>query len=126
MTEKTAAVILTQIYNTWSTKISENYKDGVVRDAFELALAALSGSSDERSGTAFIHFGRRMAIEKQYLKWCEQNSVAEKPNSMVAFLLIKGWLNEEKIAEELRPGGETHDKHTDTHACDCAWQEVKE
>ena len=51
MTKKTAAVILTQIYNTWSTKISENYKDGVVQEAFELAIEVLSGSSDEK-GTA--------------------------------------------------------------------------
>lgn len=125
MTKKTAAVVLTQIYNTWSTKISENYKDGVVQDAFELAIETLSGLGEEEP-KPFIHFGRRMAIERQYLKWCEQNGVAEKPNSMVAFMLIKGWLNEEKIAEDLRPGGETHDLHTQTHACDCALQEVKE
>ena len=50
MTKKTAAVILTQIYNTWSTKISENYKDGVVKDAFELAIETLYESNDERTG----------------------------------------------------------------------------
>lgn len=49
----------------------------------------------------FIHFGLRMQIEELYLKWCEEEGVANKPNSFVAFMMSKKWLNEEKIIEDL-------------------------
>ena len=49
----------------------------------------------------FIHFGYRMQIKDMYLQWCEENGIANKPNSFVAFLMSKGWLNEKRIIEEL-------------------------
>lgn len=50
----------------------------------------------------FIHFGRRMEIERLYLEWCAEEGIANKPNSMVVFLMEKGWLNEEKIIKDLK------------------------
>ena len=49
----------------------------------------------------FIHFGLRMEIEELYLKWCEEEGIANEPNSFVVFMMSKGWLNEEKIIEDL-------------------------
>ena len=49
----------------------------------------------------FIHFGLRMQIEELYLKWCEEEGVTNEPNSFVVFMMSKGWLNEEKIIEDL-------------------------
>lgn len=50
----------------------------------------------------FIHFGRRMEIERLYLEWCAEEGIANKPNSMVVFFMEKGWLNEEKIIKDLK------------------------
>lgn len=49
----------------------------------------------------FIHFGRRMEIERLYLEWCEEEGIANEPNSFVVFMMEKGWLNERKIIEDL-------------------------
>ena len=49
----------------------------------------------------FIHFGRRMKIEKLFYEWCESEGVANKPNSMIVFLMEKGWLNGKKVIEDL-------------------------
>ena len=49
----------------------------------------------------FIHFGRRIEIETLYLKWCAEEGIKNTPNSLIAFLMSKGWLNERKIIEDL-------------------------
>lgn len=49
----------------------------------------------------FIHFGLRMEIEQQYLDWCKREGIANKPNSLVVFMMLQGWLNEEKIIRDL-------------------------
>ena len=49
----------------------------------------------------FVHFGRRMKIEELFYEWCETEGIAKKPNSMVVFLMEKGWLNEEQIIKDL-------------------------
>lgn len=50
----------------------------------------------------FIHFGLKMEIERLYFEWCEEEGIANKPNSFIVFLMEKGWLNEEKIIEDLK------------------------
>lgn len=47
----------------------------------------------------YIH---RLQIEKQFLKWCEVNGIAKKPNSLVAYLQSQGWLNTDKIISDLK------------------------
>lgn len=49
----------------------------------------------------FVHFSRRMKIEELFYEWCEAEGIAKKPNSMVVFLMEKGWLNEEQIIKDL-------------------------
>lgn len=51
-----------------------------------------------------IFFSQRMAIEKQFLEWCKEYGIAEKPNSLVAFMEGNGWLNEEKIEKDFPLG----------------------
>ncbi len=46
-------------------------------------------------------FSQRMEIERLFLEWCEQNKVAPKPNSLVAFMSINGWLNEDAITRDV-------------------------
>ena len=41
MTKEKASILLTQIFNTYSDVITANYKDGVIRDAFVMAIEAL-------------------------------------------------------------------------------------
>ena len=50
----------------------------------------------------FIYFGMRMKIEELFLEWCDKNWIAKTPHSMVVFMLEKGWLNEEKIYNDLK------------------------
>lgn len=51
-----------------------------------------------------VWFSQRMEIERRFLAWCEENGVAVKPNSLVAFMEIKGWLNEEAINRDIPMG----------------------
>ena len=51
-----------------------------------------------------LWFKDRMNIEKQYLKWCKENSIAEMPNSMVVFMESNHWLDMDKIKEDLKKG----------------------
>lgn len=48
-----------------------------------------------------ILFSQRMEIERRFLDWCAQNGVAVKPNSLVAFMEINGWLNEEAVIRDV-------------------------
>ena len=49
----------------------------------------------------FVHFGLRMQIEEMFLNWCREEGIAEEPNSLVVFMMLHRWLNEEKIIKDL-------------------------
>ena len=53
-------------------------------------------------GVGMLFFKHRMKIERMFLKWCKDNGIMDVPNSVVAFMQIKGWLNEDKILEDLK------------------------
>ena len=42
-----------------------------------------------------------MKIYNLFIEWCEENKVAKNSQSFIAFLQIKGWLNEDKILNDL-------------------------
>lgn len=44
-----------------------------------------------------IWFKERVAIVTMYKQWIWKNGVADTPVSLISFLQIKGWLNEDKI-----------------------------
>lgn len=46
-------------------------------------------------------FSKRLLIEKLFIEWCYQNRVLCAPQSLVGFMQGKGWLNEDKIIEDL-------------------------
>ena len=48
-----------------------------------------------------ILFSQRHEIERQFYKWCEENGAANCPMNVVAFMQGKGWLNEEKIRNDV-------------------------
>lgn len=54
------------------------------------------------SGPAMVLFTQRIQIEKLYLDWCGEHGVANKPNSMVAFMQANNWLNEDQIMADLK------------------------
>ena len=41
MTKEKASILLIQVFNTYSNIITANYKDGVIQEAFEMAIEAL-------------------------------------------------------------------------------------
>jgi len=47
-----------------------------------------------------IWFSQRMAIERAFNEWAEQNGIAKKPNSLVAFLQINHCLDEEQVCKK--------------------------
>ena len=54
-----------------------------------------------------LYFSKRLRISSMYSKWLEDNStdtyrVEDCPLSVVSFLSTMGWLNEEKILEDLK------------------------
>lgn len=63
-----------------------------------------------------------MEIERQYLEWCEEEAVVDEPNSFVVFLMLKGWLNEEKIIEDLEGyKDESQTEDDKKHCVFCKW-----
>ena len=49
-----------------------------------------------------VFFSARMWIEKEFEKWCEEKGVKKCPNSLVAFMDIKGYLKAEDIMNDWR------------------------
>ena len=79
----------------------------------------------------FIHFGRRMKIEKLFYEWCESEGVANKPNSMIVFLMEKGWLNGKKVIEDLADTPQTEETEAERldridNEIEDAWARIKE
>lgn len=49
-----------------------------------------------------LFYSHRVQIEKLFAKWCMENGVAYLPNSLVAYMELKNWLNTDKILEDLK------------------------
>lgn len=49
-----------------------------------------------------IFFSHRMKIYDMFINWCEENKVAKNTQSFIAYLQINGWLNEDKIINDLK------------------------
>ena len=54
-----------------------------------------------------LTYSERLKIEKLFLKWCDTQFVdgvklAKRPTTLVSYMLIREWLNVEKISEELK------------------------
>lgn len=55
--------------------------------------------SEER---IMILFSTRMKIAQLFIEWCKENKVRKSFDSLVAFMQINEWLNEDKICEDLK------------------------
>lgn len=53
-----------------------------------------------------LYFSYRKKLEEEYMKWVEQEKVANCPFNVISFLEMKGLLNREKIDELLESKGE--------------------
>lgn len=47
-----------------------------------------------------VLFSVRRWVEREFIKWCEENGVAKVGNAMVAFMEIHGWINGDKLVED--------------------------
>ena len=48
-----------------------------------------------------VYFNERKKLEDLYIKWVEENKVANCPFNVISILEIKGLLNEKKVKELL-------------------------
>ena len=53
-----------------------------------------------------LFFNDRKKLEEEYMKWVEQEKVANCPFNVISFLEIKDLLNREKVAKFLESKGE--------------------
>lgn len=51
-----------------------------------------------------LFFKHRKTIEELFYLWAFNQHVKVCPNSLVAYMQIKGWLKEDKIIEDLKKG----------------------
>lgn len=49
-----------------------------------------------------VNFSERLKIAQLFIEWCKENKVRESFDSLVAFMQINEWLNEDKICEDLK------------------------
>ena len=49
-----------------------------------------------------LFFHHRKEIEKRFYLWTYNQHVKPCPNSLVAYMQIRGWLNDDKIIEDLK------------------------
>lgn len=98
--------ILTSTLNQMKLEDCSLSKEDVMELAEHIVFGLYDGKFPEEtgfySGQTMVLFTQRMQIEELYLNWCKENGVAEKPNSLVAFMQINDWLNEEQIMADLK------------------------
>ena len=49
-----------------------------------------------------IFFSQRLQIEDMFDEWRKEKGISNFPSAVIAFLQIKGWLNEEQISKDLK------------------------
>lgn len=51
-----------------------------------------------------LSFSERLKIEEMFFAWCDEHKAQKRPTALLAYMLINGWLNEEKIKQDLKGG----------------------
>lgn len=69
------------------------------------AIAVLIMTRRKTAGHRMIFFSQRMAIERAFDEWADENGISKAPNAVVAFLQIKGCLDVEAIHEKFPMNG---------------------
>lgn len=69
-------------------------------------LKSVEKQKEDAPHPSMLHFSERLKVSYMYSKWLEDNStdkysVKDCPLNVVTFLLKMGWLNEEKMHEDL-------------------------
>lgn len=70
-------------------------------------LKSVEKQQEDAPCSSMLHFSERLKVSNMYSKWLEDNStdtysVKDYPLNVVTFLLKMGWLNEEKMHEDLK------------------------
>ena len=53
-----------------------------------------------------IFFHIRAWLEEQYIVWKNENKLKNCPLSVISFLALKGYINEERVLEDYKKGVE--------------------
>lgn len=51
-----------------------------------------------------LSFTERLKIEEMFFAWCDEHKAQKRPTALLAYMLSNGWLNEEKIKQDLKGG----------------------
>ena len=57
------------------------------------------------SNCRMLLYSHRLKIERMFYDWCKEHQAAIVPNNLVAYMHMNGWLNDEKILEDLKKEG---------------------
>lgn len=49
-----------------------------------------------------VLFSKRLIIQQLFEAWCVKNQASQSVHSLIAFLEQKGWLNSDKIMDDLK------------------------
>ena len=60
------------------------------------------GEDGVKKKKMMVSFSERLKIAQLFIEWCKENKVRESFDSLVAFMQINEWLNENKICEDLK------------------------
>lgn len=78
-----------------------------MHDDIEFQLKGVEKQQEDSHSPSKLYFSQRLKISGMYSKWLKDNStdtynVEDCPLNVVTFLSTMGWLNEEKILEDLK------------------------
>jgi hypothetical protein len=52
-----------------------------------------------------ILYSDRLKIERMFYDWCKEHQAAIVPSNLVSYMHMNGWLNDEKILDDLKKEG---------------------
>lgn len=58
--------------------------------------------ADKTNKGPIVPFSARMWVEREFIKWCEENNVAKVGNALVVFMLNHDWINRDKLVKDYR------------------------
>ena len=49
-----------------------------------------------------VLYTTRVWVEKEFYLWCEENDYSKTMKNLIAFMIIRGWVDEEKLVNDER------------------------
>lgn len=82
---------------TWAISLRETYRRFV-----EALDDVLSSKEIPFHLPSVLLFSHRLRIEKMFIQWCKNERVLCAPQTLVAFMQGKGWMNEQRVLADLK------------------------